>query len=68
MSQRTCRGLIAIILLSGTAAGAAAQTPDYRRAEQFLGWNTALMVSGDVVNPTWLPDGNRFCVIDTVTE
>ena len=41
-------------------AGATAQTPDYRRAEQFLGWNTANIVSGDVVNPTFLNDGNRF--------
>ncbi|MEX2284475.1 MAG: DPP IV N-terminal domain-containing protein [Gemmatimonadota bacterium] len=39
---------------------ASAQTPDYRRAEQFLGWNTNLMVAGDVVNPVWLEDGSRF--------
>ena len=35
-------------------------TPDYRRAEQFLAWNTATMVSGDVVAPVWLEDGSRF--------
>src|SRR5262245_18699360 len=39
---------------------ASANTPDYRRAEQFLGWNTATMVAGDAVNPVWLDDGNRF--------
>ena len=60
MSHRSWRGLAAVMVLSGAATSAAAQTPDYRRADQFLGWNTALMVSGDVVNPTWLPDGNRF--------
>ncbi|MGH7468751.1 MAG: DPP IV N-terminal domain-containing protein [Longimicrobiales bacterium] len=35
-------------------------TPDYRRAEQFLNWNTSTLVSGDVVNPVWLEDGSRF--------
>ena len=47
----------ALLLVTSAAS---AQTPDYRRAEQFLGWNTANMVSGDVVNPTFLNDGNRF--------
>ena len=32
---------------------------DYARAERFLGANTAPLVSGTAVRPTWLPDG-RF--------
>ena len=32
----------------------------YSRAEQLLTWNTSLLVSGDEVQPQWLPDGNRF--------
>lgn len=48
----------ALLLVAGTVS--AQSTPDYHRAEQFLNWNTALMVSGDVVNPVWLEDGNRF--------
>jgi dipeptidyl aminopeptidase/acylaminoacyl peptidase len=59
LSGRACfpTALSALLL---TAATATAQTPDYRRAEQFLSWNTATMVSGDQVNPVWLKDGNRF--------
>ncbi len=32
----------------------------YARAEQLLSWNTDRLVSGDVVQPEWLKDGNRF--------
>ena len=32
---------------------------DYARAEGFLGWNTANLVTGDQVAPIWL-DGDRF--------
>jgi dipeptidyl aminopeptidase/acylaminoacyl peptidase len=56
-SWRTCR--LALLLIS-IGSAASAQAPDYRRAEQFLGWNASLMVSGDVVNPNFLNDGNRF--------
>ena len=58
MIYRSWRFAFAVVLLG--AASASAQTPDYRRAEQFLGWNTNLMVAGDVVAPVWLDDGNRF--------
>src|SRR5579864_1501165 len=34
--------------------------PDYRRAEQFLTWNTLSHVTHDVVHPTWYPDSTRF--------
>src|SRR5919108_361892 len=60
MAHRPWRRLAAALLLASTASSAAAQTPDYRRAEQFLNWNASLMVAGDIVNPTWLPDRNRF--------
>ncbi|HUF51588.1 MAG TPA: DPP IV N-terminal domain-containing protein [Longimicrobiales bacterium] len=60
MQQRTWRQLAAAVLLAGAASAGAAQTPDYHRAEQFLGWNSTLMVAGDVVAPNWLDDGNRF--------
>src|SRR5687768_1137000 len=60
MAHHPWRWLAAAVLLVSAASPAAAQTPDYRRAEQFLNWNASLMVAGDVVNPVWLPDGNRF--------
>ena len=37
-----------------------AQDVDYNRAERFLNWHTANMVSGDQVSPEWLEDGTRF--------
>ncbi|MGH7459470.1 MAG: DPP IV N-terminal domain-containing protein, partial [Longimicrobiales bacterium] len=73
MTYRSWRWALGALALLGPAAAQAqstqllgspvtstAATPDYRRAEQFLGWNTATMVAGDVVNPVWLDDGNRF--------
>ncbi len=51
-------GLAVLVLSAATTVSA--QTPDYRRAEQFLGWNASLMVAGDAVNPSFLNDGNRF--------
>ena len=50
----------ALLFVAGPLSAQQTPTPDYRRAEQFLNWNTALMVAGDVVNPVWLDDGNRF--------
>jgi dipeptidyl-peptidase 4 len=35
-------------------------TTDYQRAERFLGWHSSSLISGDEVNPRFLPDGNRF--------
>jgi dipeptidyl-peptidase 4 len=49
--------LAALALL--LASPAAAQV-DYARAEQLLTWNTASLITGDVVQPNWLPDGDRF--------
>jgi Tol biopolymer transport system component len=60
MKLRSWRWTASAALIFGAAAAASAQTPNYRRAEQFLAWNTATMVSGDVVNPVFLNDGNRF--------
>ena len=42
---------------SATAPSVSAQ--DYARAEKFLAWNTAPLVSGATVRVTWLP-GDRF--------
>ncbi|MBI3982202.1 MAG: DPP IV N-terminal domain-containing protein [Gemmatimonadetes bacterium] len=33
---------------------------NYRRAEQLLDWHASRMVSGDSIDPQWMPDGNRF--------
>ncbi len=33
---------------------------DYRRAEQMLSWNLAPLITGDVADPEWMKDGNRF--------
>lgn len=52
--------LLSVSLLILGAGVLGAQTPDYRRAEQFLNWNASTMVSGDQVNPVWLEDGDRF--------
>jgi dipeptidyl-peptidase 4 len=49
-----------------TTPGPEARTPprltaaDYRSAEQFLTWNTAPLVRGDVVTPHWIDGGDRF--------
>lgn len=32
----------------------------YSRAERLLTWHTERLISGDVVRPQWLKDGNRF--------
>ena len=59
-----------ILLLLLVAAPVAAQqrqltTQDYARAERFLGANTAPLVTGTGVRPTWLADG-RFWYRTTV--
>jgi dipeptidyl-peptidase-4 len=46
--------------LAAAATPLGAQQVSYSRAEQLLNWNTTLLVSGDEVQPQWLPDGNRF--------
>jgi dipeptidyl-peptidase-4 len=54
-----------LLVATPLVAPLAAQQPrrltaeDYARAERFLGANTAPLVSGTAVQPTWLPDG-RF--------
>ena len=56
---------VAAFVLFAAPTLLAAQQPrqitaeDYARAERFLGANTAPLVSGTAVRPTWLPDG-RF--------
>ncbi len=53
------------LMLALTAAPLPAQTPraltaaDYARAERLMTYNTAQLVSGGAVSPTWLPD-DRF--------
>lgn len=42
-----------------SAPTAAVTAQDYARAEKFLAWNTAPLVSGAIVRVTWLP-GDRF--------
>ncbi len=52
--------LVAPIALSSLPAQSRTLTAaDYARAEKFLGFNAAPLVSGIGVSPTWLPDG-RF--------
>ena len=48
------------ILAFSPAPEAETQEVDYQRAEQLLTWNSAKLISGDVVTPNWRPDGNRF--------
>ena len=63
MTYRTV--LLAALFAALPAARAAAQQPraltaaDYARAEQFMGYNTAPLVFGAAVRPTWL-SGDRF--------
>jgi dipeptidyl-peptidase-4 len=57
--------LLAATCATGSAARLTAQQPralttaDYARAERFMGYNTAPLVFGATVRPTWLP-GDRF--------
>jgi dipeptidyl-peptidase-4 len=66
--MRHCARLLFISLVAAPtfAQHSAAQTPaptvsaqDYARAEKFLAWNTAPLVSGATVRVTWL-DGDKF--------
>ncbi len=68
--MRPCARLLLISLifsppaLAQQAAAPSAIAPsvsaqDYARAEKFLAWNTAPLVSGATVRVTWLP-GDRF--------
>ncbi len=56
------------LLLAAVAGPVVAQQVDYRRAEQMLDWNTSRMISGDSVDPQWLPDGNRFWYRNKLAE
>src|SRR5688572_10288768 len=53
------RASVTALFASVAGVPLAAQV-SYSRAEQLLTWNTSLLVSGDDVQPQWLPDGNRF--------
>lgn len=52
--------IVAVGLLSALVSGAASAQVDYNRAEGLLGWHAELLILGDEVTPTWMPDGNRF--------
>ena len=52
--------LTGLLLLCAPTIPASAQQVDYNRAERFLTWHTERMISGDVVDPTWMEDNNRF--------
>ncbi len=51
--------MIAVPVLAQTPAPATLSADDYRRAEQFLGYNTNPLVLNAGVRANWLPDG-RF--------
>lgn len=53
------RTLVTALLLVSTMP-AAAQTPDYSRAERLLSWHASNLVSGDQVAPNWMEGGSRF--------
>ena len=50
----------AIAITCAVATSAAAQQPDYHRAEQSLTWNQLRYVFGDYVEPHWTRDGAHF--------
>jgi dienelactone hydrolase len=54
------RFALAVLGLVLAARPAAAQATDYRRAEQFLTWNTLRHVYHDEVTPVWYRDSTRF--------
>jgi dipeptidyl aminopeptidase/acylaminoacyl peptidase len=53
------RTILAVLGL-GLAAHSVAAQSDYRRAEQFLTWNTLRYVYHDHVSPEWYRDSTRF--------
>jgi dipeptidyl aminopeptidase/acylaminoacyl peptidase len=61
------RPLVSLVLLASPLAAQSRQltADDYARAERYLGTNTAPLVSGSNVRPTWLADG-RFWYRTTV--
>jgi dipeptidyl-peptidase-4 len=64
---------VALLLLSVLSVpleaqqGGALTADDYARAERFMGYNTAPLVYGANVRPTWLPDG-RFWYRNTLPQ
>ena len=65
--------MLAALCAAAAAPRAAAQQPrslttaDYARAEQFLGYNTAPLVFGAAVRPTWIA-GDRFWYRNAIPE
>ena len=55
------RTILAVLGLGLAARSVAAQS-DYRRAEQFLTWNTLRHVYHDQVSPTWYRDSTTVLV------
>jgi dipeptidyl-peptidase-4 len=62
------RVVVLIPLAAGVLFGEAAAQVDYRRAERFLGWNIANLVTGDEVAPQWMADGDRFWYRNKIRE
>ena len=64
---------LALVLVSLGPYTLSAQAPrqltaaDYARAERLMTYNTAQLVSGGAVSPTWLP-GDRFWYRNTIRE
>ncbi len=83
--MRRMRRFPSILVILGLAGSLIPDMPlsaqlsatDYARAERFLGWNTATLVTGDQVAPVWLEndrfwyrnhvgDGHEFVLVDPV--
>jgi hypothetical protein len=60
LARTLARAVVTALVTGALVAPLSAQQVNYSRAEQLLNWNTSLLVSGDEVQPQWLPDGNRF--------
>src|ERR1035441_1907064 len=57
MTRLTLRRLALSAMFVPTLALA---QPDYGKAERMLTWNTAPLVTNDVISVTWLADSTRF--------
>lgn len=53
--------VVALALAGGAAKAQNLTSADYKRAEQFLSYNTFQYVDGGTVRPTWL-DGGKFSI------
>jgi dipeptidyl aminopeptidase/acylaminoacyl peptidase len=53
---------------TGPVLGQEVTIDDYSRAAQLLSWNAETLVLGGPVQPSWMPDGNRFWYRTRVEE